>query len=230
MRDSEKVRAFELRRSGKTYEQIAEILSDEADDGWKFDRATIYRACKAMPDLPIDNPFEWHRLEEYGLPWEASAYLLQVWSHRIEYWRGTDRLIDEERPEEDPNHSDGPLTARRARWCWRIHLADPELNVDGVLSLSAAFESRDLVHELLNVPLELKDLEVLLAYKPWANEERLEAYRSALIEKRIPFIEGMSASATELIPEAPGYFLQYIGMRTRDAFFKARYSFRREKT
>ena len=29
----------------------------------------------------LDEPFQWHRLGEYDLPWEASAFLLQMWGN-----------------------------------------------------------------------------------------------------------------------------------------------------
>ena len=78
MWDSEKIKAYQLRREGMSFQTIADNLSKDADDGRKFDRATILRVCRSMPDSPLEQPFEWHRLEEYGLPWEASGYLLKM--------------------------------------------------------------------------------------------------------------------------------------------------------
>ena len=78
MWDSEKIMAYQLRREGRSFQTIADILSKDADDGRKFNRATILRVCRSMPDSPSDQPFEWHRLEEYVLPWEASEYLLKM--------------------------------------------------------------------------------------------------------------------------------------------------------
>ena len=79
MKDSEKIRASQLRGDGETYQGIANILSQEAEDGRKFDRATVYRVCRSIPNLPLDQPFEWHRLDEYTLPWEAGGYILDMW-------------------------------------------------------------------------------------------------------------------------------------------------------
>jgi hypothetical protein len=78
MTNKEKLRAHALRREGLSYAEIAETLSDESEDGRKFDRATIYRVCKNMPVSPLDAAFEWHKLEEHGIPWEASSFIMEM--------------------------------------------------------------------------------------------------------------------------------------------------------
>jgi hypothetical protein len=78
MTNKEKLRAHALRREGLAYENIAETLSREAEDRRKFDRATICRVCKNMPVSPLDTAFEWHKLEEYGIPWEASGFIMDM--------------------------------------------------------------------------------------------------------------------------------------------------------
>ena len=169
------------RKRKLSYEAIADILSNDSEDGRKFDRATIYRAYKSMPELPIDAQFQWHKMdnEEYDLPWEASAYLLELWRFTVE--RGVYSLEEMDLP-----------TVREVRWRWRIHLADLDLDMSGVLSLAWAFWAREIMQDLLEVPMELDDLEALLAYKPWQNNEMFEDYLRAIREQRIPFINGFS--------------------------------------
>ena len=183
MRDPEKIRASKLRRQGMSYQAIADALSDEAKDGRRFDRATIYRVCRAMPESPLDEPFEWHRLEEYELPWEAGAYLLETW-----------RIVMDGEINQFKELGQVLPTVRQVKWWWRIHQAAPEIgSKSDVWFLAQRFVNRELTHQVLNKPLFLADLEANLAYKPWEgwpeNLERFEAYMKAVSEGRIPQIQ-----------------------------------------
>jgi len=156
------------------------------------DRRTVARYVKKYDELPdsvrqLDRPFEWHRLEEYGLPWEAGEWLLDLWFVAQESWLGTV-------PPEDPFLS--VLTVRRVLWWWRLHLAAPEVERLGsaiardvgkidLILLAEQFVTRELAHHVLGEELYLADLEALIAYKPWV-EERLETYRQAVKERRVP--------------------------------------------
>jgi len=119
----------------------------------------------------LDEPFEWHRLEEYGLPWEAGEYLLRMWNFFKE--GGVMRPTP-------------PPTARQARWWWRVHLAAPDIDMLNLWHLSQEFASRELVSDVLGKPLELGDLEARLAYEPWADDEKYRRYHHAIEEGRIP--------------------------------------------
>ena len=180
----EKLRLRHLRnRERLSFKAIADTLSQEAADGRKFDRVTIYRAYKSMPDLPVDAPFQWHKMnsQDNELPWGASAYLLEFWRFALE---------SSVYPLEDT--AVALPSVREARWWWRVHLADPDLEMSGVLNLAKAFELRELFHDVLGIPLEVEDLEALLGYKPWQDDEKLHVYLRAIEEKRIPFISGLS--------------------------------------
>ena len=115
-----------------------------------------------------ESTFEWHRMEEYGLPWDASALLLDIWA----------------------NIQDGeglpPPTVRQVRWWWRVHWAVPDIEGYDVWVFAQRFVYRELRHELLGEPLELADLEAHLAYKPWASEEQHQMYQRAITRQRIP--------------------------------------------
>ena len=119
----------------------------------------------------LDEPFEWHRLEEYGLPWEAGEYLLGMWSFFKE--GGVMRPTP-------------PPSARQARWWWRVHLAALDIGMLDLWYLSQEFASRELVSDVLGKPLELEDLEARLAYQPWADDEKNQVYHRAIEEGRIP--------------------------------------------
>lgn len=128
----------------------------------------------------LDAPFEWRRLQVYGVPWEASDFLLRMWAY-VREGRQLFAIVG------------GfyiPLpTAREALWWWRIHSAAPELNMSNVWWLAQRFVFRELAHHALAEPLELSDLEAHLAYKPWASQEKHRTYLRAIADKRIPPIQ-----------------------------------------
>jgi hypothetical protein len=137
--------------------------------------------------LDLDATFAWHKLEDYGLPWEASSYLLAI-----------SRLSSEEAIE---GHYYRP-TNRQARWWWRIHQAVPQIDVlSDVWFLAQRFVNRELIAEVLGRPLEFADLEAHLAYRPWEgwpdNSDRFKAYFLAIRRGLIPTIE--NASVDELM-------------------------------
>jgi len=129
--------------------------------------------------LDLDATFAWHKLEDYGLPWEASSYLLAI-----------SRLSSEEAIE---GHYYRP-TNRQARWWWRIHQAVPQIDVlSDVWFLAQRFVNRELIAEVLGRPLEFDDLEAHLAYKPWEgwpdNPDRFKVYFLAIRKGLIPVVE-----------------------------------------
>lgn len=182
MTDPEKLRLRHLRRNeGHSYGAIANILSDEAEDGRKFDRATIYRAYKNLPDPPDDDPFEWHRLEEYGLPWEASAFLMGMWV----YVQAFEAMLHSEYD----YPAAIPPTVRQARWWWRVHqlVSEVETKLD-IHIWAGEFVRYELFKDILGKPQDMSGLEAYLAYKPWAGPEEHAVYILAVSEGRIPYL------------------------------------------
>ena len=170
---------FSLRAQGKSIDQI---LNDLGDD--RVSRGTVAKYTKQFDnshetDKERYHPFEWHRLEEYGLPWESSAYLLEMWMRIREYWADEDKSAPPPGPRLPP-------TVRQVRWWWRVHLAVP----DGVNTLDIYFWAEHLVRremfsEVLDSPLDVADIEAYLAYKPWAGPDNLALYSLAVTEKRV---------------------------------------------
>ena len=151
---------------------IARSLEDAFGDRAKPSRTvrtwiTKYeRAAEATANL--DDPVEWHRLEEYGLPWEASHEVLRAWAQAQHYGHGQFPLP---RP-----------TARQARWWWRVMKAAPSMSVEDALSVAGAFVERELRRDVLGESVDLRDLEACLAFAPWdgwpddkVNAQRYEA-------------------------------------------------------
>ena len=127
----------------------------------------------------LDKPFEWHKLEEYGLPWEASAFLLEM-----------SILVQENKIYRGYGFEPLAPTVRQARWWWRVHLAAPDLDPVDVWYLAQRFVSRELACDALGEPEGFADLEAQLSYKPWdgwpKDSENLEIYRHAVEIGRIP--------------------------------------------
>ena len=92
-------------------------------------------------------------MDEYGLPWEASAYLLaQLHSH----WHYP--------------------TARDVVWWWRVHLAIPEESQENVRHLAVPFIQREWSNYVMGRSLDFFGLQEWLAYKPWQNKANYLAY------------------------------------------------------
>jgi hypothetical protein len=181
MTDIDRLRIYALRLKGLTYEAIAETIQAESPDHHRFDRAGIYRAEKTLPASPLDEPFRWPKLQECGLPWEASAFIMNMLAAIYEY-REEAAEFRERYPERVPAYMlDFTPTVRQMIWWWRVHLAAPEIGqqvggLQDIRLLGDAFAVRELVHQLLGRPLETEDLEASLALKPWLSDERHDHY------------------------------------------------------
>jgi len=111
----------------------------------------------------LDSPFVFNKMEDYGLPLDASAYLLQLltsWADgRLSWWPWV----------------------RDMRWVWRVHRAAPELELPDVWGLAQMFTTRERASDLAGNPDNFEDLYAYLAIKPWINERNLETYKRAYI-------------------------------------------------
>ena len=102
---------------------------------------------------------QWHRLGEYGLPGESSAFLLEMWRYVQEYFADALRGLEE---------TIAPPTVRQARWWWRVHEALPnEDDPAEIYFWAELFTRREMAQDILGEPLYVADLEPYLAYKPW---------------------------------------------------------------
>lgn len=108
----------------------------------------------------LDEEFEWHKIEEYGLPWEASQYLLELWRNFKEWQRD----------------SGIQPSARQLIWWWRIHNARPELRPHEVIDISQRFIIREMATDIAGKPKYMKDLEALIAYRGWDTNPDTNAY------------------------------------------------------
>ena len=143
-------------------------------------------------DTTLDQPFEWHQLEKYGLPWESSDYLMGLlFAYQT--------LLHYPPPP--------PPTARQVMWWWRVHLAAPKVEQEiDVMVLAQRFVVREIGKDILGQKLEFKDLEAHLIYKPWEGPFNRELYFKAIQKGRIPSLiaDPDHANTVELLSNAPG--------------------------
>ena len=127
----------------------------------------------------LDQPFEWHRLEEHGLPWESGAYLLAMWAFTQDhsYFPEIPKHVVWQIPKE---------SFRQAKWWWRVHLAAPDLCLLDVYWLANTFALREQAHDVLGIPFNVDDLQAFLAYQPWTTTEAQERYREAVADGHLP--------------------------------------------
>jgi len=152
----------------------------------------------------LDEPFEWNRLEVYGLPWEASSYILDIWVDQIENLVHLPKFLEifpisgyPDVISHEELYKRFPVTARAARWWWRIHQVDPDLDSVGVVALAKCFRGKEYYRDVIGLPLILSDLDAMLAYRPWASNTNSERYRSAVADGRIPRLQELKLSEAE---------------------------------
>jgi hypothetical protein len=140
-------------------------------DGWAEDRVgRLISELRRRHDTPmqwhLNSTFEWHRMEEYRLPWEAGQFLLemQAWCE-----------------EKYPKHA---FTVREAQWCWRVHLAAPDLNIYETWLIAQKFIRREVSSILWGEPLDMEGLEAYLRYGGWRSKEHRDRYHKAIQEGR----------------------------------------------
>lgn len=217
---------FEFRRKGLSLDKIEEEMTRLCDKG-EIEKSPARRTIanysrrydQLEPSIKLrDAPFELHKLDEYGIPWESSTYLLEVW------WNVMSGKVFKQ-PDGDEEYVPTP-TVRQVRWWWRVHLAVPELDILDTWGLAERFAYRELVSDLLGTPLDLEDLEAHLIYKPWEEGERLEIYRRHIAEGKIPSLRLWwdAASFFEPVPLLQGFPDPRLGAFPNWGFPEGEYS------
>ena len=127
---------------------------------------TVERWLAGWKTKPIegDVPFQLDRMQEYGLPGEAGAYLLRM---RVFVREGKDSFfvtgpVDQGRRPE--------FSFRLARWCWLLHQAAPDLCMFDLSWLANSCALRELAHDLTGHPLDIDDITDFLGYRPWIDQ------------------------------------------------------------
>ena len=123
---------------------------------------------KSLPDelINLDTIFEWHKCEEYGIPWSASHKLLGLCYTCYE----------------DQNKTP---SGREGLWWWRISQAAPELKNGQIIQIGNDYANREIRSILQNFQESFKDLNTFITYKPY-NQHRVREYNRALAVEDIP--------------------------------------------
>ncbi|MDA0735349.1 MAG: hypothetical protein O3A93_11645 [Chloroflexi bacterium] len=150
---AQELRAYQLHQDGYGPTAILQKLRQEfGDDNSVSSRtiATWVRNFKLKTNT-LDVPFEWHRMDEYAIPWEAGEYLLELWRRFKE-----SQISENIQP-----------TVRQVRWWWRVHNTNEHLEPVALFEISQRFVARELAHHVLGEPQDMTDLEGWLAYRGW---------------------------------------------------------------
>lgn len=153
-----------------TISAIDGYLVDEFGDSPS--RGAIHKVIadwKAIPEKirSRDYPFEWQRLDKARIPWEASDWILRCirldyenqvgaagFAHSLDIDLGTLHIIA------------ATFTNRLATWCWRIHLAAPDLIPEDVQPLSLVCAAQERMKDIADRPMEIGMIEDWLVLRP----------------------------------------------------------------
>ena len=138
---------------------------------------------------PLDEVFDWRRLIDAGLGWEASDVVLDLWAY--------DQKLSVDRENQTPGNSvNRPATMRKALWWWKVHCATGEFRENRielqnmtrthfVWQAAEVFWLADWYESSLGISQDTSGNWAVLAYKPWGSIVRRDAYDRALDENRI---------------------------------------------
>ena len=136
---------------------------------------TIQRMVKEIRGNlgPLDRPFQWHRMGEWGLPWEASEFILGMWAYAKELSADLDWSLQYSVPLPPPS-------VRLVHWWWRVHQAAPDETRFFVWMWGRELWRCDLYKDVLGKPADPSGIEAYLAYKPWQNPKQQDIYDRAI--------------------------------------------------
>lgn len=120
--------------------------------------------------------FELHRMEEYGLPWEACGYISNIWFEVVE----APKVVTPTSISSNEHGTKWKPTVRDVQWWWRVHNMAEELSNSDVYMFARQYASRELISVMTDVPAKYADLDAFLTYKPWLDLVRANAYRGAI--------------------------------------------------
>ena len=177
----QQTRTYELYKEGLGPTAIFDKLCEDFEDPVSARTVSTWlRGFRELNDevKNLDAPFEYHRMEEYGLPWEAGGYLMEMWAWIREF------RADPAEKQEDPGAS--PPTVRQVRWWWRVHLVVPEVIKFDVYVWAQAFAWQEMLKDVFDELVNMAGLEAKLAYRPWESTKKERRYLQAIDQMRIP--------------------------------------------
>ena len=138
--------------------RIYRILASEFPDVNLPSDRQIYRWIEDLPAVTDqDRPWTFSQNEKADVPWEATPLLLKL----------------------TKGHAD-QLTNRVAKWCWRAHIAAPNLSDGHTFDLGKEYADREWLGGVLKVEPNFDDLDGSLIYQPWKSQESYAEYVQAV--------------------------------------------------
>ena len=163
-----------LRGIGGTVDSITESINKDFEHpkggSVRFARNTVHNYMKkydsmTAEDRLLDQPVDWNAIEEnLGVPWDAVAFLFQVWFLHIQ------RL---------------PM-GREVLWWWKIHRAAPDAPVKIVKAVSEIFASVERYEGTTGEATDWMPDWAFLAFQPWSSRERSREYERMVKLEQIP--------------------------------------------
>jgi hypothetical protein len=160
---------------GRSVREISDYISSSGlgDPDGGPDERTIRRYINQFVRLDdqvklLDAPFAWSRCEEYGLPWEAGAYIVGLCRRWLQ---GEVFFFHDEKMKL-------PIpTARHMRWAWRLHVVEPEMEDVDVWCIALQYSVRELIKVVFDEAQDFNDLDNALLFQPWQSPLKMSAYR-----------------------------------------------------
>jgi len=186
-----RIRIVQIRASNSenppSIDAILDCLEKEGFDRLPS-RTTVAAIIREWENLPEeirwrDLPFQWNRLEVARVPWEASGWLLTC-------ARALEVLKIRSFQSTQGSHElwNSVFTNRRATWCWRVHLAAPDLDEIHVLALAFQYSDAEQANDLLPSQAypSVEGTDGWLLYRPDMDEASGATYDTALELKLVP--------------------------------------------
>ena len=209
-----RLRIVQIRSSNPTQPPSLDRILDQLQAGGVNplpSRGTVQNVVHWWENLPPeiktrDRPFQWSRLESARIPWEASEWVMEC--KRL-YEAG--QILDLwQREGENALQMVqlwySPLTNRWATWCWRVHLAAPDMEHIEVTSLAHIFVVAEQAHDLFDLgPLPaIERVEAWLSYRPDRGDGAQALYGMAAdfgITPRIHMTRGDIANQADIVKQ-----------------------------
>ena len=156
-------------------DRILDRLQEEGVDPLPA-RATVHNIVREWENIPEEIrwrelPFVWHHLERARIPWEASSWIFQCLRQRYQSTLDETKVASTQASARNIDvgniHYFTPsFTNRWATWCWRVHLAAPDLLPKDVLTLAVVRAAEERVKDLTGIEVEIQNLSDWFALRP----------------------------------------------------------------
>ena len=132
--EDQRVRAYQMHVQGFGPSHIRKVLVEEFQDSEEAaSLRTVKYWVKQFKSLKeeisrLDSPFQWHKLGQYGLPWEAGPFLMEM-LRLIQSYNMKVHVVNAQLPSDSTSKTPSipDATVREALWWWRVHQAAPEI-------------------------------------------------------------------------------------------------------